>query len=83
MAARITIKSVNDELANVGHGAQLVKAGKYFYFTGGDAADWIDATVPVDKISALTLAQWVAEFGRLKKVNAEMMRAPKATKKAQ
>jgi hypothetical protein len=37
--------------------------------------------VPVDKISALTLEQWVAEYKRLKKLNAEMMRSPKATKK--
>jgi hypothetical protein len=38
-----------------------------------DAADWIDRTVRVEKISALTLEQWVSEYLRLKKVNAELM----------
>jgi hypothetical protein len=78
MAARVTIKAVNDELARLGHQARLEKASGYFYFCTGDAADWIDRTVRVEKISALTLEQWIAEYKRLKKVNAEMMRSPKA-----
>lgn len=45
----------------------------YFYFWTEEAADWIDRTVRVDKISALTLDQWVREFLRLKKLNAEMI----------
>jgi hypothetical protein len=80
MAARVTIKAVNDELARLGHQARLERASGYFYFWTGEASGWIDATVPVDKISALE--QWIAEYKRLKKVNAEMMRSPKATKKA-
>jgi hypothetical protein len=62
---------------------RLEKASGYFYFWSGDAADWIDRTVRVEKISDLTLERWVAEYKRLKKVNAEMMRSPKASKKAQ
>jgi hypothetical protein len=77
MAARITVKAVNDELARLGHQARLEKASGYFYFWTGEAADWIDRSVPVEKISALTLDQWIAEFKRLKKVNAEMMRSPR------
>jgi hypothetical protein len=38
-----------------------------------EAADWIDRTVRVDKISAHPLDQWVREFLRLKKLNAEMI----------
>jgi hypothetical protein len=49
------------------------KASGYFYFWTGDAADWIDRTVRVEKISTLTLEQWVAEFWRLNKMNAEIM----------
>ena len=79
----MTIKAVNDELARLGHNARLEKASGYFYFWTGDAADWIDRTVRVEKISDLTLERWVAEYKRLKKVNAEMMRSPKASKKAQ
>ena len=82
MAARVTLKSVNDELARRGHHARLEKARGYFYFWTEDAADWIDRTVPVEKISALTLDQWVQEYLRLKKVNVEMMSSAKVTKKA-
>jgi len=74
MAARITIKAVNDELARLGHQARLERASGYFYFWTGEAADWIDRTVQVTKISALTLDQWIEEFRRLKRVNAEIMR---------
>jgi hypothetical protein len=74
MAARVTVKAVNDELARLGHQARLEKASGYFYFWSGEASGWIDATVPVDKISALTLEQWIAEYQRLKKLNAEIMR---------
>jgi hypothetical protein len=72
MAARITLKAVNDELARRGHHARLERAGGYFYFRTQDTADWIDRTVRVEKITALTLEQWVAEYLRLKKVNEEM-----------
>jgi hypothetical protein len=82
MAPRVTIKAVNDELARLGHEARLERASGYFYFWTGEASGWIDAAVRVDKISALTLEQWIAEYKRLKKLNAELMRAPKATKKA-
>ena len=74
MAARITVKMVNDELARLGHQARLEKASGYFYFWTGDTTDWIDRTVQVPKISALTLEQWIAEFKRLKKVNQEITR---------
>ncbi len=47
--------------------ARLEKGSGYFYFMGGEAAEWLDRTVQVDKISALTLEQWIAEFKRLKR----------------
>ena len=72
MAARITIKAVNDALARLGHEVRLEKASGYFYFWSGDVAGWIDRTVQVSKISELTLEQWMAEFKRLKKVNQEI-----------
>ncbi len=73
MAARVTLKAVNDELARRGHHARLEKASGYFYFWLEESADWIDRTVRVETLNALTLEQWVAEFLRLKKVNAELM----------
>jgi hypothetical protein len=82
MTTRIALKAINDELLRRGHNVRLDKTSDYFYFFGGEATDWIDRTVPGTTVSSQTLEQWVAEFVRLKKVNAEMMRSPKAAKKA-
>jgi hypothetical protein len=73
MAARVTLKAVNDELARRGHHARLEKASGYFYFWSEDSAGWIDRTVRVPKLNSITLDQWVGEYLWLKKVNAEMM----------
>jgi hypothetical protein len=73
---------VNHELARLGLRARLEKASGYFYFFGGDATDWIDRIVQVAKISDLTLKEWVEQFRRLKKVNAEIMRAGGKTARA-
>jgi hypothetical protein len=37
------------------------KASGYFYFFGGEAADWINRTVRVATLNALTLEEWIAE----------------------
>jgi hypothetical protein len=70
----VTIKDINQELANRGHRARRVKAPGYFYFFGGEAADWLDRTVRVPTLSSLTLPQWVGEFQRLKKLNGDIPR---------
>ncbi len=81
MTGRLTLKEINSELAKRGHRARLVKAPGYFYFFGGEAADWLDRTVRVPTLSSLTLAQWLAEFQRLKKLNADILRTkPKPPK---
>jgi hypothetical protein len=76
MAPRVTLKAINDELSRRGHNARLEKASGYFYFLGGEATDWIDRTVQMTTVNALTLAQWVEGFRRLKRVNQEIMRKP-------
>jgi hypothetical protein len=69
----LTLKAINAELAKRGHLVRLERgSGDYFYFMGGDAREWLDRTVPVPKVSSLTLEQWVQEFNRLKKVNHEI-----------
>ena len=55
---RLTLKVVNDELAKRGHQAMLVNGDGYFYFRGGEAADWLDRTIRVPTLSSLTLDQW-------------------------
>jgi hypothetical protein len=70
---RVTLKAVNDELAKRGFTARLVKASGYFYFQGGEADEWLDKTVRVPNVSSFSLAEWIGEFERLKKLNAEIM----------
>ena len=82
MAARVTMKAINDELNRRGHNARLEKASGYFYFFGGEAADWIDRTVPGTTVNSRTLEEWIAEFKRLKKVNAAIMASGTAKSKS-
>jgi hypothetical protein len=77
---RVTLKSVNDRLGELGIKATLEKGDGYFYFSGGEATDWLDRTVKVATLSSLTLDQWVDEFRRLKELNERMLRPP-VTKK--
>jgi hypothetical protein len=76
---RVTLKAINDELARRGATACLAKAAGYFYFQFGEAAEWLDRTVRVPTVSALTLEQWLDEYDRLKKLNREIMRGGKAS----
>ena len=68
----LTLKAINSELAKRGHNAVLENGGGYFYFLGGDVADWLDKTVHVPKVSSLTLEEWIAEFDKLKQRNAQI-----------
>jgi hypothetical protein len=68
------VKSVNDELARLGHKAELVKGAGYFFFRGGETDDWFDRSVAVRTINRLTLKQWVEEFRRLKALNQQMIK---------
>jgi hypothetical protein len=78
---QLSLKVINDELARRGHHARLEKASGYFYFFGGEAADWLDRTVKARTISTLTLKQWVEEFQRLKELNERIMRTAKGGQK--
>jgi hypothetical protein len=62
--------------------ARLARPLGYFYFRFGEAADWLDKTVKVPTLIGLTLQQWLAEFERLKKANAQIMGAGKAKRKS-
>jgi hypothetical protein len=68
----LTLKTINAELFK--RGVHLERGEGYFYFMGGEAANWLDRTVRVPKVSSLTLAQWIGEFERLRQLNAEIMK---------
>lgn len=46
------------------------------YFSGGEAADWLDRTVNAPSLSSLSLNRWMVEFERLKELNKEILRPP-------
>jgi hypothetical protein len=73
---RLAVKAINEELAKRGSGARLEKGDGYFYFSGGEATDWLDRTVNAPSLSSLSLDQWMAEFERLKELNRDILRAP-------
>ena len=75
----LSLKKINSELAQ--RGVRVEKASGYFYFMGGEAANWLDRTVRVPKVSSLTLPQWIEEFERLRKLNAEIVRGKPNQKK--
>ena len=72
---RLTLKAINEELAKRGVGARLEKGDGYFYFSGGEASDWLDKTVNAASLSTLSLEQWIAEFERLTKLNDDILKA--------
>jgi hypothetical protein len=74
---RVTLKALNAELAKRGQRAMLVSGDGYFYFRGGEAADWLDRTVRVPTLSSLTVEEWVQAFQDLKKKNAAIQRVAK------
>jgi len=74
---QLNLKVINGELAKLGYEARLAKGDGYFYFTEGEAADWLDRTVKARTISTLTLKEWIAEFRRLKELNERIMRSAK------
>lgn len=80
MSGRVTLNAINSELIRLGYTARLAKASGYFYFHFGEAANWLDRTVNVPKVSSLTVPQWVEEYRRLKSLNEQIMRNPSATK---
>ena len=63
--------TINAELAKRGH------ACPYFYFSGDEAAGWLDRNVQVPKINSLTLEQWIQEYGKPENRNAEILKSAK------
>jgi hypothetical protein len=72
---RLTLKAINEELAKRRVGARLAKGDGYFYFSGGEASDWLGKTVNAPSLSSLSLEQWITELERLTKLNAEILKA--------
>ena len=82
MTVRLTLARVNKELAQNDISALLAKGDGYFYFRSGEAADWLDRTVQVERINDLSLEEWVARFHELRQKNQQILTAGKPAAKA-
>jgi len=51
IGVRLSLKTINGELAKRGFDALIAKGSDYFYFWGGEAADWLDRTVRVPTLA--------------------------------
>lgn len=71
----LTLKTINHELAKRGYQTLLSKGDGYFYFSTGEAADWLNRTVRVPTVGSLTLEQWVRKFEELKRENKDLRSA--------
>jgi hypothetical protein len=80
---RVTIKAVKEELAKHEIKTILVNGGGYFFFRGRDVNAWLDRTVPVSKISYLTLDGWLRAFNDLKRKNQEIAQGRHSDAKAE
>jgi hypothetical protein len=70
---RLSLKAINSELERLGSNAVLAKGDGYFYFWGGEAADWLDRTVRVPTLQSLTLEQWIGQFRVLREKNHDLL----------
>src|SRR5713101_5885382 len=71
---RVSRKAINAELERHGFHTTLWQGGGYFYFRGGEAADWLDRTVRVPTLQSLTLEQWIDQFRILKQKNRDLLK---------
>jgi hypothetical protein len=69
---RLSLRVIKSELERLGARAVLAKGDGYFYFEGGEAADWLDRTVRVPTLHSLALDQRVQEFQTLREQNQQM-----------
>ena len=69
---RVTCKMINDRLRERGRDESLRPGGGYFYFGGGEAVNWLTNSVRVQRVSDLTLEQWLGEFDKLLKLDKKL-----------
>ena len=70
---RLSFNAINSELEQRGAHAVLAKGDGYFYFWGGEAAEWLDRTVRVPTLHSLTLEQWIERYCELREKNRALL----------
>ena len=62
MTKKFTLAKINQEIAARGGSELLVKGNGYYYFCEGNASQWQDTMVIVNRLNELTIEEWVAEW---------------------
>jgi hypothetical protein len=68
----VTRKIINDALRERGRDESLRPGNSFFYFGGGEAVNWLTNSVRVQRVSDLTLEQWLEEFDKLLKIDKKL-----------
>ncbi len=63
---------INDALRERERDESLRPGDGYFYFGGGEAVNWLTNSVRVQRLSDLTLEQWLGEFDKLLKLDKQL-----------
>ncbi len=63
---------ISDALRKRGRDESLRPGDGYFYFGGGEAVNWLTNSVRVQRLSDLTLEQWLGEFDKLLKLDKQL-----------
>jgi hypothetical protein len=69
---RVTRKMTNDKLRERGRDESLRQGNAFFYFGGGEAVNWITNSIRVERVSDLTLEQWLEEFYKLMNIDKKL-----------
>jgi NADPH:quinone reductase len=80
---RLTVKTINAELAKRGHDAELKKGESYLFFSGGETLDWLERITKAPSLSSFSLDQWISEFERLKALNQQILASDAPAKPVQ
>lgn len=68
-----SVSSVNSALRKLGFKDTLVKGKGYYYFWGDDASEWYSSSVPVYRISQLSLRQVLEDYFSLRESKGKTM----------
>ena len=62
---KVTVASVNAALRQAGAKERLRRGRGYYYFCDGEASGWPQSGVYVNRVDAMTVDQWLAEWKRM------------------
>lgn len=59
---KASAENITAIIKEMGGEEEVVQGNGYCYFSGGDASDWYTSSVPVNKVSDLSIGQWINTY---------------------